>query len=79
MSLFRSGEPVDPGPVDPFGNAVDLATFAEAHARKTKSVDDILAASSQWLAIAQIHKILTEDADPQRVQQTGFTGGINNE
>jgi len=76
-STFRSGEPSEPEGVDPFGNAIRLAEVAEARAKKNKNVDDMLAASTQWLAIAQIHKQLTEGMGDEPPRQVGFTGGNN--
>lgn len=71
-SLFRSTEPNEI-PIDPLSNAALLARDAEAHARKNKDVNGMLAASTQWLAIAQVHSEITQQEPVQR--QVGFTGG----
>lgn len=60
--------------VDPFSNAVALAQHAEKRARKNKNVSDMLAASTQWLAIAQIHQELSQD-EPEEKRVVGFIGG----
>lgn len=72
-SLFRSGE--QSNQVDPFSNAIMLAQQAERRARKNRNVSDMLAASTQWLAIAQIHHEMTSNSPPKG--QVGFTGGNN--
>ena len=72
VNSFRSGE--QSKEVDPFSNAITLAQQAECRARKNRNVADMLAASTQWLAIAQIHREMTSDQEEPR-RQVGFTGG----
>lgn len=76
-SLFRSGRPED-SPVDPFAQAVNLAHAAESKARKGGKVAEMLSASTQWLAIAQIYNEIGGEEEVAR-PQVGFTGGKNNE
>ena len=72
-SSSRSGQ--RDKPVDPFGNAISLAESAEKRARRTGDLPDMLAVSTQWLAIAQIHQELSQSNEPRR--SIGFTGGSN--
>lgn len=60
--------------IDPLGNAVSLAQHAEKRAKSNRNVQEMIAASSQWLSIAMIHKEIYENEQPNN-KQVGFTGG----